>query len=282
MKKWLKGFAVGLLALSLAACSDTTGDAKPEAEDTNKSKPAVEDKGEQTKVTIEEVLEKAQESSEKIESMHAKMDIKQSMTISSLGQDIESDMAIEMDMVQEPLQMYQVMKIDTGEAGVGEVEMYMTGEGFFMNDPTSDTWMKLPADLFEDMSAGADPTLDLEELMEFAEDFTLTENDKEYILTLTASGEKFTELVQDQLSSMTDMEDLESLEEMTIHQLDYELFIDKKSFDMIAFNLVMDMEMGIEGESIRIAQDMKAQISQINDIKEIIVPQEVLDSAVEQ
>lgn len=285
MKKWIKGLSIGFLALGLAACSGTA-DVKPGTEDANKNEPTAEAEDVKTELTIGEVLEKAQASSEKLESMHAKMDIKQSMSIPSLGQEMDSDIQIDMDIVQEPLQMYQVMKMDMGEEGLAEIELYMTTEGFFMKDPESDAWMKLPEEYYEElmatMSAGADPTLDLEEFAEFTDDFTFEQNDNEYVLNLKASGEKFTKLIQEQLSSIEGMEGTEALEDMTIHQLDYEIFIDKETFDMTAFNLVMDMEMGIEEETIRIVQDMKAQISQINDIKEITVPQEILDSAVEQ
>ena len=285
MKKWLKGLTIGFLALGLAACADT-GEVKPNTENANTSEPSVESEEVKTELTIEEVLVKAQANSEKLESMHAKMDIKQSMSIPSLEQEMNSDIQMDMDIVQEPLQMYQVMKMDMGAEGQVEIEMYMTAEGFFMKDPESDAWMKLPAEYYDEMiasmSAGADPTLDLASFTEFVDDFTFEQNDDAYILTLKASGEKFTKLIQDQLSSMEGMEGTDALGDMTIHQLDYEIFIDKETFDMTAFNLVMDMEMTVEEETIGMAQDINAQISQINDIKEITVPQEILDSAVEQ
>ena len=287
MKKWLKGLTIGFLTLGLAACADT-GEVKPNTESTNTSEPAVEVEAEEVKneLTIEEVLVKAQERSENLESMHAKMDIKQSMSMPSLEQEMDSNIQLDMDIVQEPLQMHQVMNMDMGAEGQVEIEMYMTSEGFFMKDPESDSWMKLPAELYDEMmasmSAGADPTLDLASFTEFVDDFTFDENDDAYILNLKASGEKFTKLIQDQLASMEGMNGTEALADMTIHQLDYEIFIDKETFDLTAFNLVMDMEMLVEGETLGIAQDISAQISQINDIKEITVPQEILDSAVEQ
>ena len=300
MKNWIKGFAIGFLALGLAACSNdadtipdvdklenmetTDSGAVEDADSIMKDKELKEDEA----LTTEEVFEKAKEASENLKSMHAKMNIKQHIKAPDMGMDMESNIEMDMDIVQEPIQMHQVMKMDMGEEGVVDIELYMTEEGFFMKDPTSGTWMKLPTELYSELSASmsgdADPSLDLAQLEEYADDFTVEENGSEYILKLKASGDKFNALIQDQLSTMEGIDEsaTEVLENMTIHQLEYEIFIDKDTFNTTAFNMMMDMEMSEEGSTIRIVQDIKAEISQINEMEEIIVPQEVLDAAVEQ
>lgn len=279
MKNWVKGLAVGILAFGLAACSDTA-DVKPGTDDSKKSE-----------LTIKEVFEKAQTASEKIESMHANMDIEMSVSSPGAGLDMDSKIKVDMDMIQDPLAMYQEMDVDMGDEGAMKTTMYMTEEGFFMEDPQSNLWMKLPAEFYDEImdstSTGVDPTVDLGALEKYVEDFKFEQNDDQYILTLKASGEKFNELIQEELSSTGLMEDMgeeeaEILESMVIHQLDYEILIDKETFNTTAFNLVMDMEMGEGEEIVRISQNTKAKISRINDIKEISVPQNILDSAIEQ
>ena len=276
MKKWIKGFGIGLLALGLAACSGTA-DMKPGTDESKKSD-----------LTVGEVFEKAQAASEKLESMQTSMDIAQKISAPDLGLDMDSKIKIDMDLVQEPLEMHQKMEMDMGDEGIGSMELYMTKEGFFMQEPESKTWMKLPKELSEEVmnsaSAGADPTLDLEPLEEFIEDFTFEQNDDAYILKLTADGEKFNSLVQDQLSEIKGFAEVgaEALEGMKIHQLDYEIYIDKKTFDTTHFNVEMDMEMENDESLIRITQDIKTKVNAINELKEIKVPQEILDSAVEQ
>lgn len=276
MKKWMKGFAIGFLALGLAACSDTA-DVKPGTDESKKSD-----------LTIGEVFEKAQAASEKVESMHADMDIKQNISAPDLGSDMDSTIKLDMDLIQEPLEMHQVMEMNMGDEGTVNIELYMTKEGFFMQEPESKTWMKLPEELYDGLmdsaSAGADPTVDFESLENFVDDFKFEQTDDEYILKLKASGEKFHTLVQDQLSGIEGFGEAEeeALEGMEIHQLDYEIYIDKETFDTTAFNMVIDMEMEDSGSTVRITQDIKAKISAINELKEIVVPQEILDSAVEQ
>ena len=56
---------------------------------------------------------------------------------------------------------------------------------------------------------------------------------------------------------------------------------DKKTFYTNAFNMKMDMTMKVEGEEIQIDQKVNADISKINEIKNIKIPQEVIDNAVD-
>lgn len=289
MKHWLRGLLMGILVLALAACNSETPDAKPGTDAKPEDTP--EEVVQEEELTVQEIFEKAQANSEEMKSMHATMDIDQNIKVPSEELDMDSKIKLEMDMIIEPLAMHQVMDMDMGAEGSAKIEIYMTEEGFFMKDPESEQWMKLPEEYYdeltESMAAGADPNLDLDSFEDFVEDFTVEEKDDMYILKLKASGEKFNALIQEELQDAGVMEGMDEetaavLDTMEIHQFEYELFIDKETFNMNAFNMIMDMEMGEEEETVRIFQDMKADISKINEIDEIKVPQEVLDNAVEQ
>ncbi|WP_438313374.1 DUF6612 family protein [Sporosarcina sp. FA9] len=278
MKNWIKGIATGILVLGLAACG-SIADVMPGTDTSKKSE-----------LTILEVFQKAQETSEKQNSLHAKMDIVQNMDSPVEGLNMDMKIKMDMDVIVEPLAMHQVIEMDMGEAGIMETELYLTEDGFLMKDPESEEWMKLPEELYEEvmgsMADGADPTLDLNLLEEYIEDFTFEQDDNQYVLKLKASGEKFKNLVKEQLDSSgmldgMDEEDAKVLESMIIHEMEYEIFIDKKTFSTTAFTMIMDMEMGPEDGTMRIKQNTKAEISKINELKEIKVPQEVLDAVTE-
>lgn len=282
MKKWMKGLAVGFLALALAACGDQSQEPAEPQTGTDEAK--------KSELTLEEVFTKAQEASEDLKSMHADMTIQQKMTSPAVDGEMDSAINMQMDMIQEPLAMHQIMEMEIPDMGKIETEMYLSELGFFMKNPEGDEWMKLPSDSFEEltgnMGTSADATVDYASLEEFIEDFKFEQTNDQYVLKLTASGEKFKKLVQEELdvAGLTENmgeEELAALEDMKIHELEYELFIDKESFQTTAFNLLMDMEMNAEGEVIRMKQDIQAKLSQINDISEITVPQEILDNAIE-
>lgn len=277
----MKVLTIGLLAMLLVACSDTA-DVKPGTDAANKSD-----------LTIEEVFEKAQKASDEVESMQADMDIQQNMTSEAIGIDMDTDIKMMSKMIKEPRSLHEVMEVGLSEGDIDSMktELYMTEEDLFMKEPMSDDWINLPLDMFEEISAsmgvGADPTLNLSSLEEFVESFTFEQNDEQYILNLTGSGDEFKELMLEELASSgitagMGEDETEIVNQMVIHQLDYEVFIDKETFHTTAFNLSMDMEMGEEGEQIRIAQNVKSKISQINDIEKIEIPKDVLDSAVQQ
>lgn len=282
MKRWIKGLAVGLLAIGLAACGDEgsqKAESKPGTEAQNKSE-----------LTLEEVFTKAEQANENLKSFQADMIINQIVSMPSQNVEMDSDINMKMDFVEEPFAMYQNMDMSMGEMGSMTTEMYITDEGIFMKNPEVDQWMKLPEDAVGDlqgmMDASKESQLDFSSLQEFIEDFKFEQDDAQYILKLNASGEKFAKLVQNELDSsglLDEMsaEEAEVLDNMDIKKIEYEIFIDKETFQTTAFNLVMDMDMEVEGEKMSIQQDVQSKINKINEIDEIKVPQEVIDGAVE-
>jgi hypothetical protein len=285
MKNWMKGIATGILVLGLGACS-TTAETKTDPETGKKVE--IENK---SKMSAQEVYEKAMAVSEEQKSMHAKMDIDQLIKVPSQEFEMGSKIKMDMDMVIEPLSMYQKMNIDMGEQGKTDMEMYMTDAGFFMSNSESGDWIKFPGEMYEEMvgqiAGGADPSLDMTMFKEFANDFKFEQTEDEYILTLSASGDKFSKLFKEVATENMpaglemDEQQAEVLENLEVKSLEYEIFIDKKSFYTNAFNMKMDMTMKVEGEEIHIDQKVNAEISKINEIKNIKVPQEVIDNAVD-
>lgn len=283
MKNWMKGIATGILVLGLGACS-TTAETKTDP-DTGK-KVEIENK---SKMTVQEVYKKVMAVSEEQKSMHAKMDINQHIKVPSQEFEMNSTIKMDMDMVMEPLSIYQKMDVDMGEQGKMDVEVYMTDAGFFMNDPESGEWLKLPNEMYEvmigQMGGGANPTLDMNMFKEFADDFKFEQTEDAYILKLSASGDKFSKLFKkvatENMPAGMEMneEQAEMMENMEVKSLEYEIFIDKKTFYTNAFNMKMDMTMKVEGEEMHIDQKVNANISKINEIDKIVVPQEVLDNA---
>ncbi|MDN4606399.1 DUF6612 family protein [Sporosarcina highlanderae] len=286
MKKLIKGLGVGLLALGLSACGSA---AEPKTDPDTGKKVEVTNK---SKMTAQEVYSKAMEVSEEQKSMHAVMDINQKMSMPGQGLDMDSKIKMDMDMIIDPLAMYQVMSMDMGpEIGAMDMEIYMTESGFYMLDPESAQWIKMPKEMYDEMMAQmggeTDPTLDMKMFKEFKDDFKFEQTDDEYILTLNASGDKFSGLMKELMGSTfpADMEMTEEeadlLNNMDLKSLDITIYIDKETFYTNAFDMKMDMTMKIEDEEMHIVQEMKSVITKINEIDEIVVPQEVIDSAVD-
>lgn len=284
MKKWMTLMAASVLTLGLAACNET---ATPTSETTKENT---------SEVTLQDVFSKSLKQSEKLESLSASIEMTQLIEFPSQEISMETTSKMDMDMMVEPLSLYQKGTTSMTMPGAEssdqldemKIESYMTDQGFFIFDSMSKQWTKLPADMYEQIMSmsqnQADPSQQLKDLEGFLEDFTFEQTDSEYVLKLSASGEKFNNLIQKQLAdTMPDMmvEEQELLKNMNVEKVNYEIFIDKKTFNTTALNMVMDMTMAVEGEEMKLSQDMKSTFSNYNDVEPIKVPQDILDNAQE-
>lgn len=280
MKKWTLTIAAGALAFALSACGQT---AEPKEDPLTGEKEEIVVK---SKLTVAEVLEKANAVTEAQQSMHSEMDLEQTMQMGEETYDISS--TIDMDMILEPLAMRQTMnmKMDGEEMAI---ELFMTEDGFFVKDPESGKWMKFPSEMYEEITgqvAEAQSTaVDFSIYEQFAEDFTFEQTNDTYVLSLKGKGEKFSALMKDimQQNMPAGMEEneLDAVSQIEVESLAIEFTIDKKTFFMKDFDMDIVMTMNDEGQSVKIIQNMKGTMSKINEIDEIKVPKEVIDNAMD-
>ena len=278
MKKWTTLLSVVTLSLGLAACNET---ATPVQE---------KEVTETSKLTLQEVYDKSMKASEELKSVKGTMDIKQTMSIPS--EDMTLDIQSEMDMeyIIEPMQMHQkgtttMMGVgEGGESQATEIETYITEDAIYVYEGTTAQWMKFPQEMVDQMMASTnqtDPATQLQPLQEYLEQVEFEQDDENYILTLEGSGEEFTRLVKAQvdeaLKSLTAEENINL--EFNINSVDYLVHIDKDSFQTNKLDVIIDMDLTMEGETVNMKMDAKTDFSKFNEINEIVVPQEVLDSA---
>lgn len=249
----------------------------------------------ETEQSAQEIFDKTMERQKELTSATANMDVSQVMTVDMDGetQKIKTATKGTMDMILSPL----AMKMDAdmtmdlmGETMEMPMDMYMTeDQGIFMQDPTSDAWMKLPSDqldaVLESTDVQVDQTAQLEQLKEFVDDFTMEETDEDYVLTLNLNDEKFNSLIKDQAASALGdtgtTSDAEVLESMNVSDGMYKLTIDKETYDLT--DLVMDflMTMDVEGETMEMDTSSTISYTDFNHLTSIEIPQDIIDSAVD-
>ncbi|PIC68430.1 hypothetical protein CSV71_12100 [Sporosarcina sp. P21c] len=278
MKKWTTILTAGTLAVVLSACGQT---AEPQKNPITDEEEVVVN----SELTAGEVMEKANATAETQQSMHSDMEIMQTLEMGDEKQDIHS--TIDMDMILEPLAMRQTMNMQVGDEEMA-IEQYMTEEGFFMKDPQSGGWIKLPDELYKEaagqMMGVTESPVDFTMYKDYTEDFTFEETDDEYVLTLVGSGEKFSELMKELLEkNMPPEADEAMLEEtdMKVEKVDLQFTIDKKTFFTKDFDMDMTMTMDEQGQQVKVTQNIKGTMTKINEIDEIKVPKEIIDSAQE-
>ncbi len=288
MKKTLTILTGFLMVLMLAACSET---AKPvsETESGNESNKNEAKTEETSELTLEEVLTKSTEASEDLKSFSVKMDMSQNISSDSEEESMSIDSVIDMDVTTDPIAFYQKMTMSMGGAEESyDIESYFTEDGMFLYDAEGEQWMKFPKEMSDDLlqmsSQQTNPGEELKKLQEFVDDFTFEQDAKSYILKLKANGEKFNDFVKETAQETLPAElaaNGEMLENMKINGVEYEIVINKETFYPSILNMVMEMEITAEGQTIAMKQNMNGQYSNYNKADAITVPQEVIDTAVE-
>lgn len=233
-----------------------------------------------------EFLSKVTQAQAEMKSFSANMKIKQAMNIG--GEKITADMVLDMDAVLDPFGIYQSMKMSMeGPEGVDlTTQSYMTKDGYYVYESTSNQWIKYDDEMLGDIEEltgnQLDPKAQIELMEKFYKGVKIVENDKTYELRMSISGNGFQELL-DEILSLTDLgleEDIFAGMDMNINKMNIVTILDKETLYPLSGTMDSDISMEIEGEKMSIAQQAAYTYSNINKLSEIKIPQEVIDTAV--
>lgn len=286
MKKALTVILGAMLILMLAACNQT---AEPVENEEENKQAATEGKGKaneekESDFTLEEVFKKTEEVNKDIKSFESRIKMKQVVDAAGEKQEINSD--IEMEYITEPVALHQKMTMEL-DGEKQEIDAYLTKEGFYMYEPTQKMWIKLPEEFsgqILQMSEGqTNPSDQLEQLKDFVDEFEFKQDDKNYILTLKASGEKFDQFFKDNVKKTLppEMQAEQLMSDMKFNKVEYELYIDKETFYLNALNMITDTDTEIDGQKMNMLLDMQSTYSNYNKVETIEIPQEALENAQE-
>lgn len=226
-----------------------------------------------------DVYKKSLEASQKLESLGMDMTMKMNMAVGADKVDLDSTIAA--DVIMKP-ELQMDMKMDVSMLGQQvKMQMVLVKDGFYMMDPAGN-WAQMPKEQADLMIGSTkdqiDPAAQMNQLKEFAEDFTMTETDSDYTLKLTATGDKFKKFMQDQVKKQLSSQQALSgmagdMPDVTFNKAEYTLVIDKKTYNSKAVDMILDAEFTAEGEKVSMVMDMKSKFNKYNEVKEIKVPE---------
>ncbi len=235
--------------------------------------------------TVDEMIQKATEASEKLKSFSMDAKVNQNIVIAQGDQKQEQkvDMTMKVDMVKDPLAMYQVMDMNMGEQGSQNVEQYITQEGIYSK--VDGTWVKLPDETRDEMLASmeqsASPEAQLEQFKSIANEAKVVEEGDEFVLSADLSGDGLKELAKSLMSQSggENEQTAAMLEQMDIKNIKISYAVNKETFLPSKSTVAMVMNMDVEGQSVSLDMTMDSTISKYDEIDKIEIPQEALDSA---
>src|SRR5699024_4670485 len=193
----------------------------------------------------------------------------------------------DMECILNPISVKQDMCVELPGECTGIVHVYITEDGYYTYEELQLMWIKFSDSsvdlLLELVIMGNDIEMHMLQFESMKDDFELEETDEHYILTFKLSDEDaFNQEVEKVLES-TLPDDCNALgedgfESISYEQLEYEMTIDKDSFYVQELNMIMDMTMDIEGETMKIKQNMETTYTDYNEVEAIEIPEEAIEN----
>ncbi|NUU78677.1 DUF6612 family protein [Paenibacillus xylanilyticus] len=286
MKKWTTLIIGALLAVSMTACGSDADNstATPPAgnETTNEGNtPTLEE----TKIpTLEELITKTSEAAKEMKSFSSDATIDQNLKLEAgeQSQDQQVKTSLKMDIIKDPMMIYQEMNMEMSGQEAQNVKQYITADTIYSQ--VGEQWVKIPDDqtkqLIEQMQASMNPEGELEQFNKIAEDTEITEEGDNYVINADVSGDNVKELAQSVMEQNgSDAQTQAMLEQMNITSMQMKYMVNKESYLPVGTDVNMVMEMEQKGQKITMDMKMTSTFSNHNQVEAIEIPQEALDSA---
>ncbi len=278
MKKIIIGVSASLAILLAAGC--TQGE-KP-VEDTKKVEDVQKtDKKEENKtLTSAEILDKYLAESQQMKSVHAVAQIKQSFGEEGTGEvPPGQNMTTEMSFINSDAhQLHVSMKTPSAEGkDVTLTEMYLDAEHLYMVDPSGEIWLKSSRDAYEAVAGDSmDVVKEFDKMLDFKSDFTVKEEGKNYVLTLSKGKEDIPSFIEALKASG---EDTTAFEMGTVESFEYTYVIDKETF--LPSKVLLKLSGTVQDSEFTspFSVEVDTTYDQFNSVDEIVVPQEIKDNA---
>ncbi|WAA11789.1 DUF6612 family protein [Fervidibacillus halotolerans] len=282
LKKIAHILFASILLFSLAGCNQIAEKVGTKEETSVKEK----EEGE----SLLDVFQKSMDAVSSLDSYSIYMESEQEVIENSTSEPIHMNMTLEMDVTTNPEAVHQKLSMFVPDfEDAYEMEIYYTDQGYFMYEPFSNTWMKMPEDMFLKADhipqAKTDPYMQIEQLKKYIDDFSFKVNDSDYIISLNVSGDSFLDFVKEETIDFLKGEGEKEIEELmgsvSLNQLDYKIHIDKETYLLKQIEMVMQLQVDEEGEEISFFQKSVFTYKNFNTIDKIIVPEDIVNSAKE-
>ncbi|MEQ7052778.1 DUF6612 family protein [Paenibacillus alvei] len=282
MKKWVALLLGAILVVSMTACGDKKDAAGANSSSTAQTTTETEKKDAQVP-SVDELIQKSIDASKSLKGFSSEGQVKQDITISQGDQKQEqnTDIKVKSDITKNPFNLHQEMTMSVG-GQEQKIVQYITKDGIYSQ--MNEQWTKaadVKAEVLEGAEKGVSPERFLEQFKTIAKDTKVSEEGTNYILTADLSGDGFKELAKalSQSGSGSNPQMEAMLEDMKINSIKMKFGVNKESYQPTISDIDMSMEAEEQGQKVELKMVMTSTFSKHNEIGEIKVPQEVLDSA---
>lgn len=235
-----------------------------------------------------QIIEKTIKTSDRLKSFSIEIEMEQKMN-GLVDEPIQFLSTIEMDIVRQPLALYQKMSLKLmGEQESFNSEAYFTNGVLFFYDGDSERWLKHKGEMLINFisvtNEQTDPASEIKKLRQYKNDFSLKENKNDYVLTLKASDETISHFIKEKLNDWLPegliLDKKDWFNEMKINQVSYNVSIDKELFYPTTFELTLQFEIAEGNETVEVEQTIHGKYKRLNKFSLIEVPKEIMEEAI--
>ncbi|MGV2620420.1 LPXTG cell wall anchor domain-containing protein [Halobacillus sp. ACCC02827] len=224
----------------------------------------------------EEILKKSNKAMMELDSY--KIHTVSEMTDGSSEEAVKTEMSA--DVQNNPLVMHIQTMLD-GET----IESYLSEEGYFTEIP-GEGWVKVTDGTMIKNAMMAQAQVD--QAAGLAKDMSVEESDDGYVLTYEGDGQELLEMsmkmMESNMSSGEDSGEMQKMmeqlqDQMTINDVSYKITVDKENHYLTSVDMMIDMSLSMEGQTMNISQSSKTTVSEFNNVGTVEIPQEVINGA---
>lgn len=283
MKKSVIFLLTCLTFIALSACSKTVDN-----EDTQT--------GDKSGISAEEIFNQALDRQNAVKSMSSDITFNENVILGDGEEKSEMPTSgtLKIDRIVKPESMYVTGKISSFDVESEEnidtdLDIYVIDNYMYLKDSyiEENAWAKFPKVEMDDMLGTFANEVNSIELLKslepFIADFEVEEKDGAYFLTLNKANESFTSYIIEhmQLTNTLGLEQEEIKNALKIDQINYVLKMNKETFDLLEIDELVKMSFQFEEDPMFLETNVKIKYSNIDNVPEIKIPQDVIDNAVE-
>lgn len=227
-----------------------------------------------SKMSNEDIVKKIDESSKSVKSSKSKVESKLSVNLS--GKSIVTTVTMDAEATEDPFVVKVDGKVETGGKS-RDINMYMLGEKIYIKNiynqwvPAKDANLRKA---FEDRKNTANFNNMIELLKSVEKNFKVEEKGSNYEITYSGTDASAKEALKKAIIS-TQQNSEKILKNMEIEKLEIKYLIDKKTFYPTDCEIKSTVKVSQGTKEISFDMDIKASYFDINQVKEIAIPDEV-------
>ena len=279
-----------LIGAMLTGCGAGDNGKQPSEDKKTTATSTEEKKDVKSDLTTDEVFEKVIKKSEKYESYLAETKTTtefESKSNSNSNSDLKakSTNSVKLQYVKEPFNLYMetessAKNLSNNDTLNFKIKSYINDKGFYINNESTKQWIKYNDSAFKSMKGQLTKNLSdqLVEYKKYSSEFKMENEGTTYHIYVKKDSKKFNVFLQgvvnQQLTELMGREQGNTVKDPTFKDVEYELFIDKETFDILEVKFNLTLNGKINNEKV----DMKIQVdgnySEFNKVKPTALPKE--------